>query len=263
MKVVSCKPSDVEVSVNLYNGCAFEVIDKWDPKQHAKTCDTLFYLRNGTGAYVWDCNQWIFLDFSLGKDGKSAYDIAVENGFVGSEVEWLESLRGVKGEKGDQGPAGEVGEVSWAAVRQKPFSTINPSQFTVQKDILTINADILPNLDVFEETYELNLGQGYLNVKQKNGIVQLNLVIMDAIYQPNTKIYENGDIDSLMNQLFNTPRLDRINVYDFQNKTAPNIDSYLIEFSNYGIVFVADSEVAFRDNQMAMITFTMIPNNEL
>lgn len=29
-----------------------------------------------------------------GKDGKSAYDIAVENGFTGSQVEWLESLQG-------------------------------------------------------------------------------------------------------------------------------------------------------------------------
>ena len=29
---------------------------------------------------------------------KSAYDIAVENGFVGTEAEWLESLKGEKGE---------------------------------------------------------------------------------------------------------------------------------------------------------------------
>lgn len=29
-----------------------------------------------------------------GKDGKSAYQIAVENGFMGTEAEWLESLKG-------------------------------------------------------------------------------------------------------------------------------------------------------------------------
>lgn len=29
-----------------------------------------------------------------GKDGKSAYQIAVENGFVGTEAEWLENLKG-------------------------------------------------------------------------------------------------------------------------------------------------------------------------
>ncbi|MGM0341664.1 pyocin knob domain-containing protein [Enterococcus sp. AZ007] len=64
MKVVSCDAGKTEVSPKMYNACTFEIIDKWDPKQHAKTCDTMFYMRNGTGAYVWDCDQWIFLDFS-------------------------------------------------------------------------------------------------------------------------------------------------------------------------------------------------------
>ena len=35
-----------------------------------------------------------------GKDGKSAYEIAVEHGFVGTETEWLESLKGVDGKDG-------------------------------------------------------------------------------------------------------------------------------------------------------------------
>ena len=41
-----------------------------------------------------------------GKDGKSAYQIAVDNGFNGTEAEWLLSL---KGETGEQGPKGETG----------------------------------------------------------------------------------------------------------------------------------------------------------
>ncbi|MBO0459559.1 hypothetical protein JZO77_22740 [Enterococcus hulanensis] len=64
MKVVSCNPGQMEVSPNSFNACTFNIIDKWDPKKHAKTCDTMFYLRDGTGAYVWDCDEWIFLDFS-------------------------------------------------------------------------------------------------------------------------------------------------------------------------------------------------------
>ena len=32
--------------------------------------------------------------------GKSAYEIAVENGFVGTEAEWLESLHGKDGKDG-------------------------------------------------------------------------------------------------------------------------------------------------------------------
>lgn len=42
-----------------------------------------------------------------GADGKSAYEIAVENGFEGDEKAWLKSL---KGEKGDTGPAGADGK---------------------------------------------------------------------------------------------------------------------------------------------------------
>ena len=38
---------------------------------------------------------------------ESAYEIAVRNGFVGSETDWLESL---KGEPGEPGPAGERGD---------------------------------------------------------------------------------------------------------------------------------------------------------
>ena len=44
-----------------------------------------------------------------GKDGKSAYQIAVENGFEGSEQEWLESLKGKDGAQGEIGPQGPVG----------------------------------------------------------------------------------------------------------------------------------------------------------
>lgn len=63
-----------------------------------------------------------------GKDGKSAYEIAVENGFKGTEKQWLESLKGANGVdgkdfkyedftpeqlealKGAQGPKGDKGD---------------------------------------------------------------------------------------------------------------------------------------------------------
>ncbi len=44
-----------------------------------------------------------------GKDGKSAYEIAVEHGFVGTEAEWLESLKGVDGKDGCDGRNGTDG----------------------------------------------------------------------------------------------------------------------------------------------------------
>lgn len=45
-----------------------------------------------------------------GPAGKSAYQIAVENGFVGDEAAWLLSLKGAKGEAGATGPKGEKGD---------------------------------------------------------------------------------------------------------------------------------------------------------
>ena len=45
-----------------------------------------------------------------GDDGKSAYEIAVANGFRGTEAEWLESLQGAQGPVGPQGPQGEKGD---------------------------------------------------------------------------------------------------------------------------------------------------------
>ena len=46
---------------------------------------------------------------AIGADGKSAYQIAVEKGFVGDETAWLASLKGAKGEQGEAGPEGKQG----------------------------------------------------------------------------------------------------------------------------------------------------------
>lgn len=46
---------------------------------------------------------------SKGLDGKSAFEIAVEHGFVGTETEWLESLRGADGKEGLPGKDGADG----------------------------------------------------------------------------------------------------------------------------------------------------------
>jgi len=45
-----------------------------------------------------------------GADGASAYEIAVENGYTGTEAEWLSSLKGEKGDTGEQGLQGIQGE---------------------------------------------------------------------------------------------------------------------------------------------------------
>src|SRR5690625_2750584 len=48
-------------------------------------------------------------DGADGADGASAYEVALANGFVGTEAEWLASLVGPKGDPGEKGDQGEQG----------------------------------------------------------------------------------------------------------------------------------------------------------
>lgn len=49
-------------------------------------------------------------EIQAGVNGKSAYEIAVENGFVGTVSDWLESLKGADGLHGKDGVDGENGQ---------------------------------------------------------------------------------------------------------------------------------------------------------
>lgn len=64
-----------------------------------------------------------FSVINVGKDGKSAYEIALDNGFEGTEEEWLESLKGEPGQpgaKGDKGDPGEKGDKGEPGARGEP-----------------------------------------------------------------------------------------------------------------------------------------------
>jgi len=50
------------------------------------------------------------LDGPIGPDGKSAYEVAVDNGYIGTEAEWLVSLKGADGAPGTDGAKGDKGD---------------------------------------------------------------------------------------------------------------------------------------------------------
>jgi len=52
-----------------------------------------------------------------GQPGPSAYQVAVANGFVGSESDWLDSLEGEPGPPGDDGADGADGDMTEAATQ--------------------------------------------------------------------------------------------------------------------------------------------------
>jgi hypothetical protein len=67
--------------------------------------DSRLYLKGNT--------KWKFisdLSGAQGIQGLSAYQVAVQQGFEGTEAEWLISLKGEKGEKGNTGEKGDTGE---------------------------------------------------------------------------------------------------------------------------------------------------------
>ena len=110
--------------------------------------------------------------------GKSVYEIAVENGYTGSEKQWLEDLKGKTGPQGPQGPKGEdytltkkdkediadivietltdfpeggggLTEVSWEDIKDKPFEEISAGQ------IITWDGNV-NGLPVIEKQVEID-----------------------------------------------------------------------------------------------------------
>lgn len=72
--------------------------------------------------------------YAKGDPGKSAYEIAVEQGFVGTEAEWLESLKGQDGAQGPQGEQGPEGEPGVSGGFLFPVMEFNP-----EDGVLTIS----------------------------------------------------------------------------------------------------------------------------
>lgn len=93
-------------------------------------------IRNEGGLIQWaveGTNIWRNL-FSLEDiTGKSAYAVAVENGYTGTESEWLASLKGETGDAGPvgpQGPKGETGPVGPQGPKGEglDYSTMTPEE---------------------------------------------------------------------------------------------------------------------------------------
>ena len=68
---------------------------------------------------------------STGAEGKSAYQVAVDNGYTGTQGQWLESLKGADGQTGQTGPAGPDGE---SCTPYYQYALINENTFPTASD---------------------------------------------------------------------------------------------------------------------------------
>ena len=88
-----------------------------------------YYKFNSTNNVDSTLGKWReYTSSGSGTAGKSAYEIAVDNGFVGTETEWLESLKGADGTNGATFTryVSSSGELSWTndADKENP-ATVN------------------------------------------------------------------------------------------------------------------------------------------
>ena len=81
-----------------------------------------------------DSSDFDYQPYSKGDPGESAYQIAVDHGYVGTEEEWLASLHGATGATGPQGPQGPQGEPGVSGGMLFPVMNFNP-----EDGVLTIS----------------------------------------------------------------------------------------------------------------------------
>lgn len=132
----------------------------------------------------------------IGKDGLSAYEIAVVNGFEGSESEWLASLKGNDGERGGSGVYVGTGEM--------------PEGYNVQ-----INPD--GNINAFVDAVAEEVAAKILSDIQTGGSARLAEVVLLANAWVGTKtpyaqvvsiptVTENTQVDL-------TPSVEQLSIF--------------------------------------------------
>ena len=95
-----------------------------------------------------------------GEDGKSAYEIAVEQGFVGTEEQWLESLRGADGETPDMSEYPKTTEVQTIVDREIEQVVVNFHTHDNKDTLDAITPELfadLNGLQQFEDQTQYNL----------------------------------------------------------------------------------------------------------
>ena len=150
-----------------------------------------------------------------GINGKSAYEIALDNGFKGTEEAWLDSLKGIEGAMGPMGPQGENG------VGIKEITTA-PSGDGKQTIIFIHTTD--------ENTYEAYIenGRGIEKMEYSNtttdGQVGIYVCYTDGttetIWIPNLKGEDGVGIDHIESLRFSTEGYVSFTIYLTNGETT-------------------------------------------
>ena len=86
-----------------------------------------------------------------GADGKSAYEIAVEHGYVGTETEWLASLKGEPGETPDMSEYPKTSEVTTIVEREIEAATGNFHSHANKATLDRLTPELMQDLDGLQQ----------------------------------------------------------------------------------------------------------------
>nr|WP_312985533.1 hypothetical protein [Clostridioides sp.] len=123
----------------------------------------------GINLYIYLKGGWKNCGELAGLDGKSAYDIAKDNGFAGTELEWLESLKGESGTFKDIIDDKYVGnDKTWSSnnIKDQIDTCIELIPNNPAFDKLILESDWTQDNDgnyIFEITHDLNTERVFIN----------------------------------------------------------------------------------------------------
>ena len=130
-------------------------------------------------------------DAEHGLDGKSAYEIAVEHGYVGTEEEWLESLKGKDGITPDMSEYPKTSEVTTIIEREIAPVAEDSHTHDNKATLDAITPELFGELDglqQFEDSMQYDiqtLNEAVDNLQQKTHTHQ-NADVLDATTAPYT-----------------------------------------------------------------------------
>lgn len=125
------------------------------------------YLINGF-LYVWNGTVWENVGEIQGPEGKSAYDLAVQNGFVGTMEEWLESLKGGIGPPGPEGPPGkdaDLTEVNQEIANLQQTVSDNKTEVTEHLGHGVLSEDGVHGIRYFNDKLETKNGESWSEIE--------------------------------------------------------------------------------------------------
>lgn len=116
-----------------------------------------------------------------GINGKSAYELALDGGFVGSREAWLTSLKGERGETGPQGLPGDISNLSFNDLLDKP------------------------NLSLFATVEALNSTKDTLDTKVNGALTGVTSLVPRVQTLEQKQVYTKAEVDQRVNQRMFTP----------------------------------------------------------